>query len=115
MIWNEPAHHYLHQFDMLCITSHNESQPLVMFEALSNKALPIGWEVGDLTSEFGFVVPSGTSTNTLVDQVSALWEDSSKFNELTESKYDLVAYNHTWTSIFKKYDELFRKLLVEDA
>ena len=115
MIWNEPAHQYLHQFDMLCITSHNESQPLVMFEALSNKALPIGWEVGDLTSEFGFVVPSGTSTNTLVDQVSALWEDSPKFNELTESKYDLVAYNHTWTSIFKKYDELFRELLVEDA
>ena len=115
MIWNEPAHQYLHQFDMLCITSHNESQPLVMFEALSNKALPIGWEVGDLTSEFGFVVPSGISTNTLVDQVSALWEDSSKFNELTESKYDLVAYNHTWTSIFKKYDELFRELLVEDA
>lgn len=115
MIWNETAHQYLHQFDMLCITSHNESQPLVMFEALSNKALPIGWEVGDLTSEFGFVVPTGTSTNTLVDQVSALWEDSSKFNELTESKYDLVAYNHTWTSIFKKYDELFQELLVEDA
>ncbi|MEP2446377.1 MAG: DUF3492 domain-containing protein [Balneola sp.] len=115
MIWNEPAHQYLHQFDMLCITSHNESQPLVMFEALSNKALPIGWEVGDLTSEFGFVVPTGTSTNTLVDQVSALWRDSSKFNELTESKYDLVAYNHTWTSIFEKYDELFQELLVEDA
>ncbi len=115
MIWNEPAHKYLHQFDMLCITSHNESQPLVMFEALSNKALPIGWEVGDLTSEFGFVVPTGTSTSTFVNQVSRLWEDQAKFNALTESKYDLVAFNHTWTSIFKEYDDLFRELLVEDA
>ena len=115
MIWNEPAHKYLHEFDMICITSHNESQPLVMFEALSHKALPFGWEVGDLTSEFGFVVPKNTSTQTLVEQVALLWNDSDKFEELTESKFNLVSSKHTWGSIFYEYDKLFKELLIEDS
>jgi glycosyltransferase involved in cell wall biosynthesis len=115
MIWDQPAHPLLYKFDMICITSHNESQPLVMFEAISHKALPIGWEVGDLTSEFGFVVPKNTSTQTLVDQVTSLWKNPDKFNELTEAKYELVSERHIWSSIFNRYDNLFKELLIEDS
>jgi glycosyltransferase involved in cell wall biosynthesis len=113
MIWNENAHHYLDQLDILCITSHNESQPLVMFEALSNKALPVGWEVGDLTNEFGFVVPRGTSTRTLTEQITMLWNKSEKFEEIIDERYHLVAYEHTWNAIFDKYDDLFQGLIYE--
>lgn len=115
MIWNQSAHKYLNRLDMLCITSHNESQPLVMFEALSNKALPIGWEVGDLTSEFGFVVPKGTSTRTLAEQISLLWKRQQKFEEAVEDRFELVAFNHTWKHIFHKYDSLFQDLILEDS
>lgn len=115
MIWNKAAHRYLHKLDMLCITSHNESQPLVMFESLSNKALPVGWEVGDLTSEFGFVVPKGTSTQTLVDQIVILWNNKEKFEQIVDERYELVAYEHTWNSIFSKYDELFQEIALEGS
>tara|TARA_R110002049_G_scaffold97907_3_gene238472 strand:- start:7060 stop:8253 length:1194 start_codon:yes stop_codon:yes gene_type:complete len=115
MIWNESAHQYLNRLDLLCITSHNESQPLVMFEALSNKALPVGWEVGDLSSEFGFVVPKGTSTRTLVEQIISLWNKPDKFEELVEQRYELVAYKHTWKAIFAKYDSLFQEMILEGS
>jgi len=114
MIWNESAEKYLNELDILCITSHNESQPLVMFEALSNKALPVGWEVGDLTKEFGFVVPQGTSTQTLVTQIENLWNNKEKFEDFVESRYEKVAFEHTWKSIFSKYDLLFQQLNTED-
>ncbi|MFY0684317.1 MAG: DUF3492 domain-containing protein [Balneola sp.] len=113
MIWNEKAHDYLYKLDMLCITSHNESQPLVMFEALSHKALPIGWQVGDLTSEFGFVVPKETSTQTLVDEIKLLWNDKDQFENIVEQKYELVSIDHTWEAIFSKYDELFQEVVLE--
>ncbi|MEP5833892.1 MAG: DUF3492 domain-containing protein [Balneola sp.] len=114
MIWNESAEKYLNELDLLCITSHNESQPLVMFEALSNKALPVGWQVGDLTREFGFVVPPGTSTQTLVNQIENLWNNADKFENFVENRYETVAFNHTWDSIFNKYDMLFEELVTED-
>lgn len=115
MIWNENAHKHLNRLDLLCITSHNESQPLVMFEALSNKALPVGWEVGDLTSEFGFVVPKGTSTRTLVEQIESIWNKPEKFNSLVEERYELVAFEHTWSSIFCQYDSLFQDIVLEGS
>lgn len=113
MIWNESAQQYLHELDMLTITSHNESQPLVMLEALSNKALPIGWEVGDLTNEFGFVVPKGTSIQTLVNEVNLLWNDKKRFEEEVQNKFELIKQDHTWNSIFAKYDILFKNQTTE--
>jgi len=115
MIWNDSAQKYLNELDILCITSHNESQPLVMFEALSNKALPVGWQVGDLTNEFGFVVPQGTSTQTLVNEIENLWKNKAKFEDFVENRYERVAFDHTWTSIFAKYDLLFEELNTEDV
>lgn len=115
VIWNKKAHDYLHNLDMLCITSHNESQPLVMFEALSHKALPVGWEVGDLTSEFGFVVPRGTSTQTLVSEIALLWNQREKFENIIDEKYELVAFEHTWEGIFDKYDKLFQEVTFENS
>jgi len=113
MVWNESAHKYLNKIDLLFITSHNESQPLVMFEALSNKALPVGWEVGDLTTEFGFVVPKGTSTRTLVEQIITIWKNKDKFDDFVQLRYDLVAFEHTWDTIFSRYDELFQEVVLE--
>ena len=69
-IWNQNSSLFFQKMDMLCISSHNESQPLVMLEALAGRALPIGWEVGDLTKEFGFVVPKGVSLQTFCNQVA---------------------------------------------
>jgi glycosyltransferase involved in cell wall biosynthesis len=86
-----------------------------MLEALSNKALPVGWEVGDLTSEFGFVVPKGTSTRTLVEQIVSIWSKPEKFNDFVEERYELVAFEHTWSSIFAKYDSLFQEVVLEGS
>ena len=113
-VWNKEAASFYSKMDMLCITSHNESQPLVMLEGLANRVLPIGWEVGDLTSEFGFVVPEGVSVQTFCNQVESLWKDKRKYTELVESKFEHVAHNHTWGIIFKKYHQLLSQLLAKE-
>ncbi len=107
MIWNEDAKEYISGLDFLCITSHNESQPLVMFEALSKKALPFGWEVGDVNSNFAYVVDSGTSTIELASQIKELWNNSVEFEKMVEEKYSLLKEDHLWNKIFARYRSLF--------
>src|SRR5690554_5767416 len=109
MIWNQSAIEHMHKLDMLCITSHNESQPLVLFEALANKALPIGWKVGDVDTEFAFVVNKGVTIKKFAQEVKNLWNDRTLFNEMIEGRHQKVKEEHNWTFIFNKYQEIFKK------
>lgn len=106
VIWDEPAINHITKMNMLCITSINESQPLVLFEALSKKVLPVGWQVGDFTPEFGLAVPPGTSNKKLAEQILNLWDDSKAFKSLINEKYTSAKLKHNWTTIFKSYQQI---------
>lgn len=112
-IWNESSKSYFPLMDALCITSHNESQPLVLFEALSQKVLPIGWEAGDVTSDFGIIVENSASAKTLASQVLDRWNQPQKWRAGVEELYSKVAQEHTWPKIFDEYKRLFAALTPE--
>lgn len=109
-IWNEDALGYYKDMDMLCITSHNESQPLVLFEALAHKVLPFGWKVGDMDERFAFVMDRGTDPLILAESITQLWNDQERFQSLLQSCFERVAEQHTWDKIFENYGALFSKL-----
>ncbi len=105
IIWNEDARSYFGTFDFLVITSHNESQPLVMLEALAHKALPVGYSVGDLTQEFGLVFDSA-SIQEQVHAVTELWNQPEVLDEIVEERFRKVKKEHTWEQIFIEYKRL---------
>ena len=109
MIWNKSAKSFFRDFDFLSITSHNESQPLVMLEALANKALPVGFSVGDLTEKYGLVISPGTPLNYLIDNIIQLWHNPLVFEEYVENRFERVKKSHTWEHIFSEYETLLRK------
>lgn len=110
LIWNRSAEQYIDQMDALCITSHNESQPLVLFESLARKVLPVGWQAGDVTSKYGFIVDSETSKAALAEQVKQLWQQPGQWQEMVQSRHDLVAEHHTWENIFSEYRTILNRL-----
>jgi glycosyltransferase involved in cell wall biosynthesis len=107
-IWNEPAKEYFRDFDLLMITSNNESQPLVMLEALANKALPVGYSVGDLTEQYGLVFSKDTTYKTIVETTEKLWSQREEFEKQVEERFELVKRSHTWEIVFSEY-----KMLIE--
>lgn len=111
LVWNQPAKEYYSQMDFLFITSHNESQPLVMFEALSKKVLPVGKTVGDLTSKYGLAFDSDVLDEEIIRTTMRLWNDQEKYNSYVEDRFFLVKEQHTWENIFSEYE----RLLTESA
>lgn len=111
-IWNQPAKEYFKEFDFLLITSNNESQPLVMLEALANKALPVGYKVGDLTEKFGLVFAPEASIRTITCQMLELWSNNAEFEEFVEQRFKLVKDSHTWETVFDEYKMLIKGLPV---
>ncbi len=115
-IWNQSAKSYFIDFDFLSITSHNESQPLVMLEALAHRALPVGYRVGDLTEKYGLVLAPGTPLRNLVENMSRLWGNQQHFNQFVNNRFNRVKEEHTWEHIFSAYEALMKDMtLVEDA
>lgn len=106
VIWDEPAIDYIAKMDMMCLTSINESQPLVLFEALSKKVLPIGWQTGDFTTEFGLAVPFDTKPEILAEKILNIWSDEEAFQTLINEKYEIAKLNHNWSVIFDQYRKL---------
>lgn len=109
-IWNENAKDYYQDLDFLCITSLNESQPLVMLEALAHKALPIGPEVGDLTNKFGLTFNPDTKPEQITQCVQALWNQQPKFISEVEKRHQQVRKFHTWEYIFDSYRQMINNL-----
>jgi glycosyltransferase involved in cell wall biosynthesis len=112
-IWNQPSEVFFKEFDFLFITSNNESQPLVMLEALANKALPVGYKVGDLTEKYGLVFNTETSINTITDRVTKLWSNNDRFEKFVDQRFQLVKKSHTWESVFNEYKLLLNDLTVQ--
>ncbi|MDZ7680240.1 MAG: hypothetical protein U5J63_00680 [Fodinibius sp.] len=75
LIWNRSTDEYIDQMDALCITSHNESQPLVLFEALARRVLPIGWEAGDVTPKYGIIKRQDRWPKQLAGSVLSLYDN----------------------------------------
>ncbi|MBO6524305.1 MAG: DUF3492 domain-containing protein [Balneolaceae bacterium] len=109
IVWNKSAEDYYLKMDMLLITSHNESQPLVMFEALSKKVLPIGREVGDLTSKYGLTFSPEISNSELCDKVIQFWGDKINRDEFIQNRFERVSKTHTWETIFSDYQFLLNE------
>lgn len=114
-IWNEAAKPYFRNFDFLVITSHNESQPLVMLEALAHKALPAGYSVGDLTDTYGLVFAANTLIKEHVRQMSQLWNQPEVLEEVVNQRFERVRQKHTWEHIFKRYERLMLNLTEQEA
>lgn len=110
LVWNQPSKEYYHLMDFLFITSHNESQPLVMFEALSKKVLPVGRVVGDLTEKYGLVFSSGTTDEEIIESTMKLWLQKDDYLTYLDDRFKTVEDLHTWENIFSKYEYLFKEI-----
>jgi len=111
LVWNRSAEEYIDRLDALCITSHNESQPLVLFEALARNVLPIGWQAGDVSEKYGLIVDRETSVETLVEQILELWQQPERWKGMVQSRHKLVVKHHTWENIFEEYRAILNKLI----
>lgn len=109
-IWNEKAKPYYRNLDILSITSLNESQPLVMLEALAHKVLPVGAKVGDFTDKFGITFSEGATKEQIVGQMQALWNKPSQFLSAVEKRFEQVRDFHTWEYIFDRYRDIMNNL-----
>lgn len=109
VIWNQSAKEYYQQMDMLLITSHNESQPLVMFEALSKHVLPIGREVGDLTNKYGLTFNKKSSNKEISIQIIDFWNSTELFIHYLEERFERIRKDHTWNSIFSNYEQVIKQ------
>ncbi|WP_138429707.1 DUF3492 domain-containing protein [Fodinibius saliphilus] len=111
LVWNKSTVEYIDKMDALCITSHNESQPLVLFEALARKVLPIGWKAGDVTNRYGIIKNKDESTKGLLNSVLSAWNNPFYWRKIVNEKSLLVAENHRWEHIFNRYRTIFDQLL----
>lgn len=113
IVWNESAKEFYPKMNLLLITSHNESQPLVMFEALSKHVLPIGREVGDVSNKYGFTLPYNSSNREICEQIINLWNNKNNYNNYLECRTKLLKEQHTWDNIFKNYHLLLTELVYQ--
>lgn len=110
LYWNLSAAQYIEGWDALCLTSQQESQPLVLFEALARKALPFGWEVGDADNQFGLFYDPGTSISQLTENIIGYWKSKSRWKYEVEKRYQMVWDKYTWNHVFDQYENVFYKL-----
>lgn len=106
LIWNRSTREYIDQMDALCITSRSESQPLVLFEALSRKVLPIGWQTGDVTEKYGFIVDREIPEMALARKVVTFWDQQALWQQRVLNLQAVVASHHTWEKTFQSYHQL---------
>lgn len=110
MIWNQSAIGHIKDWDAVCLTSYNESQPLVLFEAIANKSLPVGWSAGDANSNFGIFVNQEASPLELVYEIMQIWKDRERWINTVNTHFDFVRKHHTWKNVFSEYREIFESL-----
>lgn len=110
IIWNQSTIDYIHDMDAVCITSYNESQPLVLFEAIANKSLPFGWTAGDANKEYGLFVNQDVAPFNLATQLTGLWHSKNKWTQKVNGYYESVKKNHTWNNVFSQYREIFQSI-----
>ncbi|SMO34538.1 DUF3492 domain-containing protein [Gracilimonas mengyeensis] len=111
MVWNQPAKDYFKDFDFLVISSHNESQPLVMLEAIAHRALPVGFQVGDLNSEYGMILDSKVGFGPMAEQIVQLWNDEKKFEDTVAQSFKKIREEHTWPQIFESYKSVIQQII----
>ncbi len=113
LVWNKPSKDFYKEMDMLLITSHNESQPLVMFEALSQMVLPIGREVGDFTNNFGYTFPKKDSIASICNEIYQFWETRDLFINYVKERNEVIKNKHTWSNIFNQYELMIKETIHE--
>lgn len=108
-VWDKPSETYYKKMDMLFITSHNESQPLVMLEALSKKVLPVGRRVGDLDNQYGLTFNSDISDFELCREVIQFWENEEARIAYINERFENLKYDHKWENLFSLYESLIEE------
>jgi glycosyltransferase involved in cell wall biosynthesis len=111
LVWNRSTEEFIDQMDTLCITSHNESQPLILFEALARNVLPIGWEAGDVTDSYGLIKNREVSPKSMAASVLELYGSPIRWKNFLDKKTAVLAENHTWSRIFEQYSDIFNSFL----
>lgn len=110
IIWNQPSKRFFSDFDFILITSHNESQPLVMLEALAHKVLPVGYQVGDFSKDYGLVFEKHVPVETQAKEIYNLWKSQDELEVQVNQLHRKVREEHTWKQIFSNYDFLMREM-----
>lgn len=112
LVCNQSSEKYYKRMDALCISSNNESQPLVLFEALAQRVLPFGWQAGDVTEAYGPVVGQQARPGELAARIHTLWQQPEVWRQRVEEGHRKVRSNHTWPAIFERYRQLLRPYLI---
>jgi glycosyltransferase involved in cell wall biosynthesis len=110
LIWNQKSERFFDEMDFLCLTSKHESQPLVLFEAIARGVIPVGWEVGDATGEYGIFLPPTSSAEFLVKKMIGIWKNPKKKKELIHSLQTKIVRQHQWEQIFGQYEQVLWQL-----
>ena len=110
LYWDRPAKQAMRGLDALCISSISEAQPLVALEAIAAKALPFGWQCGDLDSELGYFFPQHRPVGEIANKLVELWREPLAWESEVEQLFETVKAEHTWQQIFRQYRELFDAL-----
>ncbi|MDR8391009.1 DUF3492 domain-containing protein [Aliifodinibius sp. S!AR15-10] len=111
LVWNRPAAERIDEMDALCITSHNESQPLVLFEALSRQVLPVGWQIGDVSEKYAVVVEPQSPVEELAKKITTLWEYQPRWQSELAKRFAEFKKYHTWQAIFDQYNSVLEPYL----
>lgn len=109
-VWNQPAINHIREMDAVCISSNNESQPLVLFEALASKSLPVGWKAGDANQKYGIFVDQNDTAGILRDKIQDLWNDKHQWQTEVETRFKYLQEHHTWDVVFSRYREIFESV-----
>lgn len=111
IIWNERAEKYYKEMDALLITSRQESQPLVVFEAIAHGVLPFGWKAGDLDNQYGIFLEQDTSPGIMAETVLDWIQNFPKWKRKLSKLQEFVLNNHQWERIFKQYEVILNRMV----
>lgn len=107
--WNRTAEGIYEKMDAICITSNEESQPLVLIEAAAKRVVPFGWRAGDFDSNWGLVVSQQDIADALIQHWVKFWRNETGFLARQNELLDRIMRYHTWEHIFAQYDELLKQ------
>jgi glycosyltransferase involved in cell wall biosynthesis len=115
--WVKNPFESIKEFDLLILTSKNEGLPLVMLEAANCERATIARDVGGL-SEFiknnqtGYLV--STDAADMAKVLLNLSQNSPQLKEVGISAHKLLAESFSVEVMAKKYNEIYKQLLISD-
>lgn len=107
--WNRTAEGIYEKMDAICITSKEDTLPLVLLEAASKKVVPFGWRTGDFDSNWGLAVDQQDIADALIQHWVKFWRNESGFVARQNDLQERITRDHTWEVIFSRYEEIMQR------